>query len=71
MADKNSNGNKNDDKKIYLVLFPILIILIIASFLLYSYFENKSDDTMEYSKKGSRRNKNGDRKYKAYCNYER
>jgi len=49
MADKNSNGNKNDDKKIYLVLFPILIILIIASFLLYSYFENKSDDTMEYT----------------------
>ena len=49
MADKNSNGKK-DDKKFYYIFFPILIVVIIVSFLIYSFFEHKSDDTMEYNK---------------------
>ncbi len=49
MAKKKPNDKKNSDK-FYLIFFPILIVVIIASFLIYSYFENKSDDTMPYTK---------------------
>ena len=49
MANKKPN-NKKDDKKFYFIFFPILIVVIIACFLIYSYFENKSDDTMAYNK---------------------
>jgi cell division protease FtsH len=42
--------NKKDDKKIYLIIYPILIIAIILGFVLYSYFENKSNDDMAYDK---------------------
>ena len=49
MSDKKPN-NKKDDKKFYIIFFPTLIVAIIISFLIYSYFENKSDDTMPYTK---------------------
>ena len=49
MANKKPN-DKKDDKKFYIIFFPTLIIAIIVSFLIYSYFENKSDDTMPYNK---------------------
>ena len=46
----NRKPNNKDDKKFYFIFFPALIITIIASFLIYSYFENKSDETMAYNK---------------------
>ena len=48
--NKKPNNNKKDDKKFYYIFFPILIFTIIACFLIYSYFEKKSDETMAYDK---------------------
>ncbi len=51
MASKKPTGNnQKDDKKLYLIIFPIVIALIIIGFLLYSFFENKSKDAMAYDK---------------------
>jgi cell division protease FtsH len=50
MAENKPNGKKKNDKKIYFIMVPILAMLIILSFILYSYFENKSDDAMAYDK---------------------
>ncbi len=49
MADKKPNNKKNDNK-FFLIFFPILIVVVIVCFLIYSYFENKSEDTMPYNK---------------------
>ena len=48
--NKQQNNNNKDDKKFYYIFFPILIITIVVCFLIYSYFENKADDTMAYNK---------------------
>ena len=52
MANKkqNNNNNKKDDKKFYYIFVPVMIIIVVASFLIFSYFENKSEDTMAYTK---------------------
>ena len=47
--DKKNNNNR-DDKKFYYILIPATIAVIIICFLIYSYFENKSDETMSYNK---------------------
>lgn len=50
MAKEKPNNNKNDSNKFYLIFFPILIVVIIVSFLIFSYFEDKSEDAMSYTK---------------------
>ena len=46
-----NNGNKKkDDNKFYMVIIPIIVFIVVAGFILFSYFENKSKDTMEYNK---------------------
>ena len=49
MAKKKQN-DKKDDKKFYYIFFPVMIVTVIVCFLIYSYFENKSEDTMAYNK---------------------
>ena len=53
MANKkpeNNNNNKKDSNKFYIIFFPILIAVIVVSFLMFSFFENKSEDAMSYTK---------------------
>ena len=50
MANKKPNDNKKDDKKFYYIFVPIMILVVIVSFLIFSYFENKSEDAMAYNK---------------------
>ncbi len=49
MADNNNKNKKKNDKK-FLIIFPILIIAIIASFVVYSHFEKKEDEKLSYDK---------------------
>lgn len=54
MANKkqndNNKNNKKEDKKFLYIFVPVMIIVVVASFLIFSYFENKSEDTMAYTK---------------------
>ena len=55
MSEKNkrpeNNGNKKkDDNKFYMIMIPIMVFVIVAGFILFSFFENKYKDTMAYDK---------------------
>ncbi len=50
MANKKdpNNRDKKNDNKFWAIFVPILIIVVIACFVLYSHFETKEEDNLSY-----------------------
>ena len=48
MANNKNPNKKKKDNKIWAILVPILIVLVIVCFVLYSHFETEEEDNLTY-----------------------